>query len=105
MITLLPPQALPDRFTIGHPDQRVDFVKICTLTPFPTPAAMAALQSDFKAGAYHQTAVDWAQDRRQAEQLAMQHTRKSGHKRFDILHVVTALHLGSGEFLTFNANQ
>lgn len=29
----------------------------------------------------------------------------AGHRLADILHVATALHLGVGEFLTFDANQ
>jgi predicted nucleic acid-binding protein len=27
------------------------------------------------------------------------------HRRFDIFHVATALHLGAKEFMTFDANQ
>lgn len=68
-------------------------------------AAMAALQSDLKAGAFHLAAVDWAAVHQQAERLALRHTRARGHRSLDILHVATALHLGMSNFLTFDANQ
>lgn len=50
-------------------------------------------------------AVEWADVHQQAERLALQYTRKQGHRSFDILHVATALHLGVSHFLTFDANQ
>lgn len=68
-------------------------------------AALAALQSDVKAGALHLAAVEWADVHQQAEHLSLQHTRSGGHRTVDILHVATALHLGASEFLTFDANQ
>lgn len=68
-------------------------------------AAMAALQSDVKAGLYRHAAVDWAEVHQIAERLALQHTARGGHRSFDILHVASALHLGVAEFLTFDANQ
>lgn len=68
-------------------------------------AALAALQSDVKAGFYRQSAVDWADVHQLGERLAQQHTMKGGHRGFDILHIATALHLGAAEFLTFDGNQ
>lgn len=68
-------------------------------------AALAALQSDLKAGVLQLAAVDWAEVHQQAERLALQNTRRHGHRSFDILHVATALHLGVTDFLTFDANQ
>ncbi len=68
-------------------------------------SALAALQSDVKAGLYRHAAVDWADVHQIAERLAFQHTAKSGHRSFDVLHIATALHLGVTEFLTFDANQ
>ncbi|MFM8877988.1 MAG: PIN domain-containing protein [Verrucomicrobiota bacterium] len=68
-------------------------------------AALAALQSDVKAGALHLVAVDWADVHRQAERLSLQYTRSGGYRTVDILHVATALHVGASEFLTFDANQ
>lgn len=40
-----------------------------------------------------------------AEELSGRHTEQRGHRRADILHVATAVHLGAAEFLTFDANQ
>ena len=37
--------------------------------------------------------------------LSAKHTESGGHRFADILHVATALQLGSSEFLTFDANQ
>jgi predicted nucleic acid-binding protein len=68
-------------------------------------AALAALQSDVKAGALHLAAVDWADVHQRAERLSLQYTRNGGHRTLDILHVATALHMGASEFLTFDANQ
>jgi len=41
----------------------------------------------------------------EARRLSATYTLKGGHRSFDILHVATALHLGAGEFLTFDVNQ
>ena len=68
-------------------------------------AALAALQSDLRAGALHLSAVDWADVHQRAERVSLQHTRSGGHRAMDILHVATALQLGATEFLTFDANQ
>lgn len=68
-------------------------------------AALAAFQSDIKAGLYRHAAVDWAEVHQIAERLALQHTMKGGHRSFDILHIATALHLGVVEFLSFDDNQ
>lgn len=68
-------------------------------------AALAALQSDVKAGLYLHAAVDWADVHQIGERLAFQHTAKAGHRSFDILHIATAIHLGATEFLTFDGNQ
>ena len=67
-------------------------------------AALTALQSDVKAGAYRPAAVDWAEVHGTAERLALQHTARGGHRSFDILHLATGLHLGANQFLTFDAN-
>jgi predicted nucleic acid-binding protein len=67
--------------------------------------ALSTLQSNVAAGMFHLPAIDWSDVHRLAERLAFQHTIKGGHRSFDILHLATALHLGVGEFLTFDANQ
>lgn len=63
------------------------------------------LQSDLASGVLHVVTVDWADVHRIAEELSHKHTAQGGHRLADILHVATALHLGSPDFLTFDANQ
>ncbi|MBX3741195.1 MAG: PIN domain-containing protein [Akkermansiaceae bacterium] len=63
------------------------------------------LQSDLTDGILKIEGVDWAVVYRIAETLSSAHTRGSGNRLVDILHVATALHLGAEEFLTFDANQ
>ena len=40
-----------------------------------------------------------------AEELSERHATAGGHRAFDTLHVATALALGFGELLTFDAQQ
>lgn len=49
--------------------------------------------------------IDWLDVHRPAETLSKKHTPANGHRRMDILHVATALHLGAKEFLAFDARQ
>ncbi|MBL9173883.1 MAG: PIN domain-containing protein [Verrucomicrobiales bacterium] len=75
---------------------------------FPRPAAhqmLKDLQSDLRSRVLEVTPVDWSDVHQIAEQLSARHTEENGHRLADILHVATALHLGSSEFLTFDANQ
>ncbi|HUB67974.1 MAG TPA: type II toxin-antitoxin system VapC family toxin [Candidatus Methylacidiphilales bacterium] len=41
----------------------------------------------------------------EARRLSASYTLNHGHRSFDLLHVAVALHLGAGEFLSFDANQ
>ncbi|NJL19378.1 MAG: type II toxin-antitoxin system VapC family toxin [Bdellovibrionaceae bacterium] len=63
------------------------------------------LQIDLHAGLLATTPVDWPAVHQRAEFLSSAHTLAAGHRLVDILHVATALQLGAGEFLTFDANQ
>jgi predicted nucleic acid-binding protein len=63
------------------------------------------LQQDVSAGVFQLNPVDWAAVHQQAEVLSSLYTPAAGHRLVDILHVATALHLGVGQFLTFDANQ
>jgi len=60
-----------------------------TLTPWPLGARFSLLTERIK----------------EAKHLSAVHAISGGHCAFDIFHVATALHLGAGEFLTFDANQ
>lgn len=63
------------------------------------------IQVDLNAGILSILPVDWADVHQRAESLSGTHTLARGHRLADILHVATALHLGAGEFLTFDENQ
>jgi predicted nucleic acid-binding protein len=63
------------------------------------------LQLDLNAGILRPVPVDWSAVHQRADALSSAYTLKSGHRLIDILHVATALQLGVGEFLTFDANQ
>jgi predicted nucleic acid-binding protein len=67
--------------------------------------ALAKLKSNLESGALAVTPVDWADVFNRAEELSARHTPAGGHRAIDVLHVATALHLGAGEFLSFDANQ
>ncbi len=62
-------------------------------------------QSDLSSEVLGMVAVDWADVYHIAERLSVQHTEDRGHRLTDILHVATAVHLGTENFLTFDANQ
>jgi predicted nucleic acid-binding protein len=68
-------------------------------------AMLRALQSDLAQGVFEMTAPDWADVHRIADMLSEKHTEENGHRMMDILHVATAIHLGSEVFLSFDANQ
>ena len=68
-------------------------------------AMLRALQADLAAGVLEMVAPDWADVHRIAEEISSKHTVTGGHRLADILHVATAIHLGTDEFLTFDANQ
>ena len=63
------------------------------------------IQIDLNSGILSMIPVEWADVHQRAESLSSAHTLAAGHRLADILHVATALHLGVGEFLTFDANQ
>jgi predicted nucleic acid-binding protein len=67
--------------------------------------ALADLQTDLDTGAVVVVTADWPDVHRMAETLSKRHPFGGGHRAFDVLHVATALHLGTREFLTFDANQ
>jgi predicted nucleic acid-binding protein len=47
----------------------------------------------------------WAAVHRTAERLSAAHTKAEGQRALDILHVSTALHLETKEFLSFDERQ
>ena len=67
--------------------------------------ALADLQTDLDTGALVIATADWPDVHRLAETLSKRHTIAGGHRSLNVLHVATAVHLGAGEFLTFDSNQ
>ena len=63
------------------------------------------VQEDLRARTLVVSPVDWADVHCLAESLSARHTPGKGHRFADILHVATALHLGTDQFLTFDNNQ
>jgi predicted nucleic acid-binding protein len=68
-------------------------------------AMLRAIQSDLAGGVLQMVAPDWADVHRIAEELSSKYTESGGHRLADILHVATAIHLGTEQFLTFDVNQ
>lgn len=68
-------------------------------------AMLRAIQSDLAEGVLQMVAPDWADVHRIAEELSSKYTESGGHRLADILHVATAIHLGTEQFLTFDVNQ
>ena len=63
------------------------------------------LEADLRTKVLEVVAVDWSAVHQRAEELSARHTEHTGHRLADIMHVATALHLGKGDFLTFDGNQ
>ena len=68
-------------------------------------AAMARLQANIDAGALVIVTAEWADVINLAEKISAQYTAQGGHRYLDLLHVATALHVGTSQFLSFDANQ
>ncbi len=56
-------------------------------------------------GVYHRPIVSWAEVFSLAMQLSGKHTENTGSSSLDIMHVATALSIGSLSFLTFDDKQ
>jgi predicted nucleic acid-binding protein len=68
-------------------------------------AMLEALRMDYEQGIWKPLQVDWASVLALAEVLSARHTRTSGNRFADTLHVATALQAGARIFLTFDIRQ
>ncbi len=68
-------------------------------------AALSQFAADLSNGVAVLEPCNFQEALRRAEDLSNRHTIGGGHRSFDVLHVATALNLGSREFLTFDTNQ
>jgi predicted nucleic acid-binding protein len=66
---------------------------------------LEVLKSDLDSVVLKTVSVEWVAVHAIAGRLSDAHTISGCHRLIDILHVATSLHLGAGEFLTFDANQ
>lgn len=68
-------------------------------------AALAALDDDFEQGRYLLAEIPWRTVLRRAADLSQEHSRNLGTRTLDVLHVASALELGSRVFVTFDHRQ
>ena len=68
-------------------------------------AVLAQIEADTKAGVLVETPVSWAEAYSVAEALSAAHSKNLGTRGFDVLHVATAIALGTKNFLTFDGRQ
>ena len=66
---------------------------------------LAALDANLRTGAIIVKEVEWPDVQSLAERLSAGHTMVRGNRALDILHLATAIHLGIGQFLTFDLRQ
>ncbi len=75
------------------------------IAPADAQAALNQFESDLASGVAVLVPCNFLDVLRRAEELSQRHTITSGHRSFDVLHVATALHLGTRELLSFDDNQ
>ena len=63
------------------------------------------IEADIKTGALTELPVSWAEVYAEAEALSAAHTRKTGTRALDVLHIAAAASLGAKTFYTFDARQ
>ena len=66
---------------------------------------LQAFDDDFRLGRLVAVEIALSAVLQRAEELSERHATAGGHRAFDTLHVATALALGFGELLTFDAQQ
>ena len=92
-----------------HQYELPNAVRLSVFRGFRTAAAgetiLAAFEADLANGYFALPTCNLASVLIEAKSLSASHTMTGGHRAFDILHVAAALHLGAGEFLTFDTNQ
>ena len=75
------------------------------LAPRAATMDLQTIEGDIRAGVLELIACDWPAVHADAERLSSKHTTRKGHRSMDLLHVATAISLGTADFLTFDQNQ
>jgi predicted nucleic acid-binding protein len=68
-------------------------------------AAMAALDDDFSVGRYALADLLWRATLNRASEISREYTPTIGCRSLDVLHIASALELGSRRFVTFDVRQ
>jgi predicted nucleic acid-binding protein len=75
------------------------------LTRIELQEALKLSEQDLLRGILQHIPLVWADALREAERLGAAHLAETGARPGDLLHVASAVVLGAGEFLTFDARQ
>lgn len=75
------------------------------LAPRAATLDLQTIEGDIRTGVLELIACDWPAIHADADRLSSKHTIKNGHRAVDLLHVATAISLGTADFLTFDQNQ
>jgi predicted nucleic acid-binding protein len=75
------------------------------LAPRAAIVDLQTIEGDIRARVLKLIACDWPALHADAERLSSKHATKNGHRTMDLLHVATAISLGTTDFLTFDQNQ
>jgi predicted nucleic acid-binding protein len=75
------------------------------LTAAQAAAARANLRKDLKSGRLVRTVVRWSEVFRAATRLSQRHSKKTGTRSLDVLHVASARSFRAKAFLSFDARQ
>jgi predicted nucleic acid-binding protein len=67
--------------------------------------AMSHFRASLEQGVFCESDYDWKKVLELASRLSSEYTESKGYRTMDMIHVSLALHLGSDEFLTFDAKQ
>ena len=75
------------------------------LAPRAAIVDLRTIEGDIRARVLKLIVCDWPAVHADAERLSSKHATKNGHRTMDLLHVATAISLGTTDFLTFDQNQ
>jgi predicted nucleic acid-binding protein len=67
--------------------------------------ALASFEEDFQQGRYRQADLMWRAALTRATELSRKHSRTTGTRTLDVIHVASALELGLRRFVTFDLRQ
>ena len=75
------------------------------ISPDETGLIMTRFAEHESKGVFYRPQISWADSFKYAVDLSRKHTKKTGSKALDILHVASALSIKADRFLSFNERQ